>query len=138
MVAIEVRTATTNAGAITNTTMSYTNQAGTAGQIATISSFPATAVVGTFVPFQLAAGDTGVRSIQSITLGTSYVAGAIHLVAYRTLLQMGITIANIPFDLGAVGCGMVRCFDNTVPWLVQLPTATTATTFNGALIITQG
>lgn len=138
MVAIEVRTATTNAGAITNTTMSYTNQAGTAGRTATIASFPATAVVGTFVPFQLDAADTGVRSIQTITLGTSYVAGAIHLVAYRPLLQMGVTIANIPFDLGAVGCGMVRCFDNTVPWLVQLATATTATTFNGALIITQG
>lgn len=138
MVAIEVRTATTNAAAITNTTMSYTNQAGTAGQVATMASFPATAVIGTFVPFQLAAGDTGVRSIQSITLGTSYVAGAIHLIAYRQLVQLGLTIANIPFDLGAVGCGMVRCYDNTVPFLVQLLTATTATTFTGQLVITQG
>jgi hypothetical protein len=77
LVGIEVSTATTNAGAVTNTTMSYTDQDGNSGATATISSFPATAVAGTFVPFQLAAGDTGVRSIQSITLGTSYGAGAI-------------------------------------------------------------
>lgn len=138
MVAIEVSTATTNAGAITNTTMSYTNQAGTAGRTATIASFPATAVAGTFIPFQLAAGDTGVRSIQTVTLGTSYAAGTIHLVAYRPLIQCGLAIANIPVDLGAVGSGMVRCFDNTVPFLVQLLTATTATTFNGQLVVTQG
>ena len=138
MVGIEVRTATTNAGAITNTTMSYTNQAGTAGRTATIASFPATAVIGTFVPFQLQGDDTGVRSIQSVTLGTSYGAGAIHLVAYRPLAVLGLTIANIPFDLGAIGAGVVRLFDNTVPFLVQMPTATTATTFQGTLGVTQG
>lgn len=138
MVAIEVSTITGNAGAITNTTMSYTNQAGTSGRTATIASFPITAVVGTFIPFQLAAGDTGVRSIQSLTLGTSYVSGVIHLVAYRPLLQLGLTIANIPCALGAVGAGMVRCFDNTVPFLVQLLSATTATTFAGQLVVTQG
>ena len=138
MVAIEVSTATTNAGAITNTTMSYTNSAGTSGRTATIASFPATAIAGTFVPFQLAAGDVGVRSIQTVTLGTSYGAGAIHLVAYRPLAQLPLTIANIPSNLGAVGSGMVRLFDNTVPWLVQTPTATTATTFQGQWVITQG
>jgi len=138
MVAIEVFTATTNAGAVANTTMSYTNQSGTAGRKATMAAFPATAQPGTFVPFQLAAGDTGVRSIQSVTLGTSYGAGAIHLVAYRPLINLGLTLANMPFGLGAVGSGIVRLFDNSVLWTVQIPTATGASTHQGTIGFAQG
>lgn len=138
MVGIEVSTATTNAGAVTNTTMSYTNSAGTSGRTATISSFPATAVAGTFVPFQLQAGDVGIRSIQSVTLGTSYGAGAIHLVAYRQLTRLGFSVANIEQSVGAIGSGFVRLYDNTVPALAWIPTATTALTVSGQLIVTQG
>lgn len=137
-IGIEVSTATTNAGAITNTTMSYTNQAGTAGKTATIASFPATAVAGTFVPFQLAAGDTGVRSIQTITLGTSYGGGAIHLVAYRELARLECVVVNTGNSIDALTSGFVRMYDNTVPFLVWLASATTATTINGQLIYTQG
>lgn len=138
LVGIEVSTATTNAGAITNTTMSYTNQAGTAGRTATIASFPATAVAGTFVPFQLAAGDTGVRSIQTVTLGTSYVAGAIHLVAYRVLARVECIIGNTGMAIDPLTSGFVRLYDNTVPYLVWLPTVTTATNVAGSLTVAQG
>jgi len=138
MVAIEVSTATTNAGAITNTTLTYTNQAGTGSRTATMGSFPATAVAGTFVQFQLAAGDTGVRSIQTLTLGTSYGGGAIHLVAYRVLAILGLSLINTSVAVDALTGGFVRCFDNTVPFLVWLPSVTTATTVNGQLIVTQG
>jgi hypothetical protein len=92
---ILVTTATTNAAAITNMTLSYTNSAGVAGRTATITSFPATAVIGTFVPFQLAQGDIGVRSIQSITLGTTLTAGAISLIAFNFLATVPVTVANI-------------------------------------------
>lgn len=84
---ILVTTATTNGGAITNTTLTYTNSAGTGSRTATMASFPATAVAGTFVPFQLAAGDIGIQSIQSITLGTSYGGGAISVVMFRTIAE---------------------------------------------------
>ena len=66
-----------------------------AGKTATISSFPATAVIGTFVPFQLAEGDLGIRSIQSITLGTTLTAGAISLIAFNFLATVPVTVANI-------------------------------------------
>jgi hypothetical protein len=89
-----VTTATTNAAAITNMTISYTNQAGTAGKVGTISSFPATAVAGTLVPFQLATGDTGIRSVQSITLGTTLTAGAISLIGYRIISMAPHLVAN--------------------------------------------
>jgi hypothetical protein len=86
-----VTTATTNAAAIANSTISYTNSNGTAGQTATLvavggSQIPATAVIGTLVWFSLAAGDSGVRSIQSITLGTSLVTGTVSLIIARPLI----------------------------------------------------
>ncbi len=134
MVGIEVSAATTNGSAVTNTTMSYTNSDGTSGRTATIASFPATALAGTFVPFQLQAGDVGVRSIESLTLGTSYGGGTIHLVAYRVLsgpilVPLGGAGANFDFTR----TGLVRCYDNTVPQLIWIPQATTAVTFMGAL-----
>ena len=92
---ILVTTATTNASAIANIILSYTNSEGVAGRTATISSYPATAVIGTFVPFQLAQGDIGIRSIQSITLGTTLTAGAISLIAFNFLATVPITVANI-------------------------------------------
>lgn len=91
---ILVTTATTNASAITNMTLSYTNSDGTSGRTATIASFPATAVIGTFVPFQLQAGDKGVRSIQSVTLGTSLVTGAISLLCYNTVASASVMLSN--------------------------------------------
>lgn len=138
MVALEVSLATTNAGAIANTTILYTNSDGTSGRTGTLSSFPATSVLGTFVPFSLQAGDTGVRSIQSITLGTTYVAGTIHLVAYRTLARLELPTANTGNALDAISGGFVRLYDNSVPFLVFLPTTTTAAVISGTLIVTQG
>jgi len=138
MVAIEVRTATTNASAITNTTMSYTNQAGASDKIATIDSFPATAVAGTFVQFRLAAGDTGVRSIQSITLGTSYAGGAIHLVAYREIVEVPMPLANAGWYVDTVTSGFPRLFDNSVLFIVWHAVSTTAVNFDGSFVYTQG
>ena len=129
-VGIEVSTATTNASAITNTTMSYTNSDGVAGRTATIPSFPATAAVGTFVKFMLQAGDRGVQSIQSVTLGTSYGGGAIHLVAYRPIVSIPAPVVNAPNDRDAIALGFPRMYDNSVPFaLYQLSgTAGGATT----------
>lgn len=138
MVGIEVSTATTNAGAIANMTMSYTNQSGTAGQTATMTSFPATAVAGTFVPFHLAAGDTGVRAIASLTLGTSLVTGTVHLVAYREIGDITVVAVANGGSQDAFGTGLVRLYDNTVPFLLWLPSATTAVTVQGSFTVTQG
>lgn len=138
MVGLEVSTATTNAGAITNTTMSYTDQGGTAGKTATITSFPATAVAGTFVPFQMAEGDTGVRSIQSLTKGTSYVAGTMRLVAYRVLATIPVSLANSGQIADYASVGLPRLYDNTVPFLLWRPSATTAVTVQGEVLYAHG
>lgn len=138
MVGIEVSTATSNGSAVTNTTMTYTNSAGTGSKTATITSFPATATLGTFVPFELAAGDKGVRSIQTLTLGTSYGTGTIHLVAYRILARGVIPLANAGSDVDFLRSGGVRLYDDTVPFLLWVPSVTTATTFWGHMTCAHG
>jgi hypothetical protein len=137
MIAIEVSTATTNGSPISNTTMTYTNQSGTGSRTATIPSFPATAVAGTFVPFALQAGDTGVQSIQSITLGTSYGGGAIHLVAYRALQNIPLIIANTGVAINPLTGDNTRCFDNTVGFLVWMASSATAANITGSVTFSQ-
>ena len=126
--ALLVTTATTNAGAITNTTLSYTNSDGVAGRVATMPSYPATAVVGTVVPFLLQAGDLGIQSIQSITLGTSRVAGAVRLIMYRpvisTYLQNTSVVAPVRDASGVPVLGTAALFP------VMLATGTAAVSVN--------
>ena len=136
MLGILVTTATTNASAITATTAVYTNSAGTGSRTATISSFPATAVAGTLVPFQLAAGDRGVRAVTSVTLGTSYGGGAISLVAFRILAFVGSAVANVAASAFLPGAG-TRLYAGTTATLVQIPTATTATSVSAAAYVVE-
>lgn len=137
MVGLEA-SAAIGGGAVTNTTISYTDQDGNAGATGTMASWPATATLGTFVPFQLAAGDTGVRAIASITLGTTYTSGTVHLVAYRILASLNCPIANVGAAVDLLTGGFPRLYDNTVPFLLWLPSATTAATIAGQMIVTQG
>lgn len=136
--AIEVTTATTNAGAVTNMTASYTNQSGTAGRTATVTSFPANAVAGTFVPFNLAAGDTGVQSVQSITLGTSLVTGAVSFVTYRTICAVPSITANLGNRVDAIQLGVPIMWDNSVPWLVYVLSGTAGGALVGNITFAQG
>lgn len=138
MVGLEVSSATGNVGAITNTTVSYTNSAGTAGRTATLSSYPATAVAGTWVPLSLQAGDVGVRSVQSITLGTSYVSGAIHLCAWRLVAELEVPAANTGYIKSFTGLNLPIVWDSSVLQLVYWPTGTTAGSVAGSLWYAQG
>lgn len=100
MIGLLVAVATTNAAVINNSTVSYTNSQGTAGRTATLVAqvghqIPATAVAGTIVWFQLQAGDNGVQSIQSITLGTSLGAGTVHLILARPVMSAPTNVVNV-------------------------------------------
>jgi len=138
-VALEVTTATTNAGVITNCTLSYTNSDGVAGRTASPNpNIPATAVATTFIPFLLQGSDRGVRSIQSITLGTSLGGGAVSLVMYRRIYEGGEAT-------GAGACvhvadyaktRLVRVYNNSCLHLVGLLAGTAAGRVYGSLGIT--
>lgn len=136
MVGILVTSATSNAGAILNTTLSYTDQDGNAGNTATLASFPATAVAGTLVPFQLASRTSGVRSIESITLGTTYGGGAISLVAYTIVGLNSNLVANAGgVQMTNIQSSNVRLFDGVCLIPCYIPTTTTATTYTGFINI---
>jgi hypothetical protein len=138
-IGILVTTATTNAGAITNMTCSYTNSDGNAGNTATIASFPATAVIGTFVPFKLAAGDRGVRSVESLTLGTSLVTGAVSLVIYRNISSVVNPVANVGGIMNKVTSDPtgIRIYNGSALNWIYRASATTATTMQGTINIVE-
>ena len=137
MIGLEVSTAT-GVGAATPT-ISYTDQSGNAGATGSmIVPYAASSIAGTFYPFSLAAGDTGVRSIQTCTLGVSMTSGAIHLVAYRELARLEVTSANIPNAIDALTSGFPRMFDNTVPFIYFIPSTTTTSNISGSVVWSQG
>lgn len=137
MVGLEA-SAAIGGGAVTNTTISYTNSAGTASRTGTMASWPATAAAGTFVPFQLAAGDVGIRSVQTLTLGTTYTSGTVHLVAFRRLAELPMPLANVGFAIDAITSGFPRLYDNSVPFFLWHAAGTAAVTVNGSIAFTQG
>lgn len=133
--AILVTGATTNAGAITNTTLAYTSSDGTTTRTATIPSFPATAVIGTLVPFALQAGDRGVRDITGITLGTSYGGGSISLVLLRKLASVPNPIVNVGGIMNKLvnePTG-VKLYNGTALFVSYVSSATTATVLSGTV-----
>lgn len=139
MIAMLTTTANTNAAVISGATVSYTNSDGTAGRTATLSAIagsqiPATPVIGTIVWFNLQTGDKGVQSIQSITLGTSLGAGAVSLMIARDLANIGTSLVNVQFTRKLSEPG-VRLFNGTCMLHCVLASGTTATFFNGEVVI---
>lgn len=137
LLAVEVSAAT---GAGTPTiTISYTNQAGTSGRTATnIQATVASSIAGTVYQIGLQAGDTGVRSVQSLTLSATWTSGTINLVAYRPIAQLAMASAAGASQLDTVTGGMPRMFNGSVPYLMGVPSVTTTTGIVGSVIYTHG
>lgn len=86
-------------------TVSYTNQAGTASRTGT-ATIPGSWGPNRMIPFSLDVGDTGVRSVQSVTLsGSTGTAGNFGVTLLRRVCNIelpstGASCAKGPFDLG--------------------------------------
>lgn len=118
--------------------LDYTNSAGTPGRTITTAAQTAAMAVGSFIPIELAAGDVGVRTITGWTLSATMTSGAYHLVAYRPLAQVDVTAAGIANAVNYLTSGFPRLYDNTVPFLLWLPSTTTAPTIQAQVVYTQG
>lgn len=128
----------TTGGAGTPTvTLTYTDSGGTGSNTATFVG-AATSPVGTFYTWPLAAGDLGVRSVEGYQLSATWTSGSVSLVLYRVLASISCQTANVEEAVDMLTGGFVRMYDNTVPFIIRQPTATTATTSNGLFIYTQG
>lgn len=122
-----------------NLTLKYINSAGEvsksgAGIIAGIAS----SIQGSFYQIGLAAGDLGVRGVQSFTLSASWTQGKISIVLYRVLARLELTAANIPNAIDMLTGGFPKMFDNTVPFLIFIPSTTTTSNIVGHMIYSQG
>lgn len=139
MIGLLFTAAATNSANISNTTVSYTNSNGVSGRIATLaaiagSMIPLTPNLGTMIWFNLQAGDKGVRSIQSISLGTSLVSGAVSLMICRDIATMGTTIPNVNAQK-IIGTPGIRIYNGTCMLHAILASAATATFFAGEFVI---
>jgi hypothetical protein len=139
MIAILCTAAVGLAAVASNATVTYTNSAGTGSRTATLSAIvgsqaPQTPVIGTLIWFNLQAGDKGVRSIQGITLGTSWVSGSISLMICRDIATLGTTLANVSAQK-VIGAPGIRLYNGSCILHCVCASATTATFFSGELTI---
>lgn len=120
--------------------VTYTNSKGVGSRIATLlgvqgSQAPATPVVGTVLWYNLAAGDTGVRSIQGFNIGaTSWLTGTINLFIARDIASIGTTIPNVCAQK-IIGTPGIRLYNGSCIHHAVLASATIATFFAGELVV---
>jgi hypothetical protein len=115
-----------------NTRITYTNQSGTGSRTGNIV-LPSTtsASAGNIYFFGLQSGDTGVRSIQSVTLNSSMLSGTWGLVALRVLALMPVSPGRKGYREDGFTLCLPRLYDGSVPFLLE-----TGNTANGKCQIT--
>ena len=119
-------------------TLTYTDQAGTAGKTATIAAAATAAPAGTFEIFTPTAASGGVRSPTSFIQSATRTSGGFHLVLFRRLLAVACPLASIASTVDVLTGGMPRAFDGSALEFIWFPTATTAVSFLGGYNETQG
>lgn len=137
-----------------NLSMSYTNTSGTAGRALPVTvACTASAIVphithsgtaannyGAFLP--LASGDTGIQSVQSVTLSAASGAGTAALVLARPLLTLPLTTVSIAAERDLINQlpSLPRVYDGAcLTWLYFAGAATAASTnFYGSVEFAYG
>lgn len=133
---LEVNTAL-GAGA-TAPSINYTDQDGNAGNSAALMGFVATAAGGRNFPFGLAAGDSGIRSIQTYTNAATLTSGTFSLVMRRRIAEIPIAAANLAAVLDFFALGGPVIDDNAALELVWFAQASASTQVYGSIAIAQG
>ena len=133
--------ATTAMGAGTpNIDITYTNQAGTAGKATPTvlpqgtTATPKGSIVysgtgaGKYGPFlPLAAGDSGIRSVQNFRLSATYTSGILNLVICRPLLTLPLTTVGVASERDLLNQvpSLPRVYDGAnLSWLYYAGSAT--------------
>ncbi len=128
----------------TTVSVSYTNDAGTAGQVSPSVVFGGTGFrEGTrFIPVPLVAGDLGVKSVESVTLAASTVstAGNFGVTLYKPLMSFHIERPGAQVDFNILGGGMSgglpEIVDDACLFFLVIPNTTAVAAMSGALSLT--
>lgn len=125
----------------TTFTISYTNQAGTSGRTSTAQTIGSAGFreIGMFLPIPLQEGDTGIRSVDSVTLaGTTGQAGNFGVCLYKPLAMISMESATGSMPLDAVSTGGIinsLCEIHANACLTISPFHAAISTVSGALIL---
>jgi hypothetical protein len=129
----------------TATTISvrYTNQAGTSSRVSTVTSFGGTGFrdAGRLIPIPLQAGDTGVRSVEGVTVtATTGTAGNFGVCLFKPLMSFSLesTTGAMPLDAVSSGgmIGSMAEFDDDACLNFMAFTSSTQGV-NGALLLAE-
>ena len=125
-------------GATTATwTIAYINQAGDP-KTATYTHPANAESVGQMMFVQLAAGDTGVRSVTSLTCSASSgTAGDVGITLVRRVAEVPIQLANVANGIDPISGGFPQIFDNSCLALAVLASTTNTGLIQGALQLAQ-
>jgi hypothetical protein len=136
---LEIYTAL-GASAVATVTASYTNSAGVAGRTATlVGGLPASSIAGRTFQMSLQSGDTGVQSVQSVTLGSSSgTAGAFGMVMRRGLVFGNVSVANTGWTQGYAETDLQIVQDDACIEVICLASATTSGTIQANFGLAQG
>jgi hypothetical protein len=127
----------------TTVSVRYTNQAGTGSRTSTVTSFGGTSFreVGRLILIPLQSGDTGVRSVEGVTVtATTGTAGNFGVCLFKPLMSFSLdsTTGTMPLDAVSTG-GMIGSMaevddDACLTFLAFTPISQT---INGALLLAE-
>lgn len=125
----------------TTVTISYTNQAGTPGRTSTATAFGGSGFreAAICIPIPLAAGDTGVRSVESVTVAaTTGTIGNFGVVLFKPLAMLALNDFSGAHVVDAVSSGgFIGALAEVHPeaCIVPLTVANSVQPYAGAVIV---
>jgi len=129
---LEIATATS---AVATFTATYTNQAGTTGQTATLVTAGTT--IGLMQQFNLASGDTGVRAVTNIVC-SAVLTGTVNLILARPVGTAAVLRQATPTGFDGISLGLPRIYNDACLALMVFLSSGSVTVFSGSFDIVQG
>lgn len=128
--------ATMGAGSATPV-ITYTNSAGTGTRTTQSAGYVSAAIIGSIFPMPLQAGDTGVKTVQSVTTSVSMTSGTARFMIVKRIAEIPI-VANVGFLQDAFALGLSRVYDSACIGMAVLPASTSTGVTTATAVLAQG
>lgn len=126
-------------GTAHNVTVQYTNQAGTSGRNTVSTAGITSMAANRMYQVPLQSGDTGVQSVQGLTLSASSgIAGNLWVLVMDRLCGISAPVANVNNSSDFAALGLPAIDDNACLTFVHQGTTTTSGIIMGQLSVIQG
>lgn len=119
-------------------TITYTNSAGTGSRTGTLQSFVTAAATSRVFPFSMAAGDVGVKSIQTYTNAATMTSGTFGLVLQRRIAALHTIVGNSGVAADPFMLALPRIYDDACLTILYLSSAAGTPIMSGDIDIAQG